>query len=163
MTARSTSRSRASCCCPCDLAPVVTVAAGTRWGDASPYYASHHMMMLVLLYGLLQRPRQAKVYRLLAVYDFRPNTKTKINRTSGQTDKRSVFFFLHVAIRNSLRSNNSTAVPPPTPTLQATRIRARCMNHRYRPSLWSCLGLLVSAGGTRPSTPLLWTEKKSYR
>ena len=34
----------------------------------------------------------------------RPNTKTKINRTSGQTQ--SVFFFLHVAIRNSLRSNN---------------------------------------------------------
>ena len=32
MTARSTSRSRASCCCPCGLAPVVTVAAGTRWG-----------------------------------------------------------------------------------------------------------------------------------
>ena len=31
MTARSTSRSRTSCCCPCGLAPVVTVAAGTRW------------------------------------------------------------------------------------------------------------------------------------
>ena len=106
MTPRSTSRSRASCCCPCGLAPVVTVAAGTRWGDATPCYASHHMMMLVLLYGLLERPRQAKVYRVLAVYDFRPNTKTKINRTSGQTDKRSVFFFLHVAIRNSRRSNN---------------------------------------------------------
>ena len=36
----------------------------------------------------------------------RPNTKIKINRTSGQTDRLSVFFFLHVAIRNSLRSNN---------------------------------------------------------
>ena len=31
MTAHSTSRSRASCCCPCGLAPVVTVAASTRW------------------------------------------------------------------------------------------------------------------------------------
>ena len=31
------------------LAPVVTVAAGTTWGDATPCYASHHMM-LVLLY-----------------------------------------------------------------------------------------------------------------
>ena len=51
MTARSTSRSRASCCCPCGLAPVVTVAAGTTWGDATPCYASHHMM-LVPLYGL---------------------------------------------------------------------------------------------------------------
>ena len=37
----------------------------------------------------------------------RPHTKTKISRTSGQTDRRSVFFFLHVAIRNSLRSNNT--------------------------------------------------------
>ena len=35
----------------------------------------------------------------------RPNTKTKINRTSGQTHRLSVIFFLHVAIRNSLRSN----------------------------------------------------------
>ena len=48
---------------------MVTVAAGTRWGDATPCYAAHHMMMLVLLYGLLVRPRQAKVYRVLAVYD----------------------------------------------------------------------------------------------
>ena len=31
------------------LAPVVTVAAGTTWGHATPCYASH--MMLVLLYG----------------------------------------------------------------------------------------------------------------
>ena len=30
---------------------MVTVAAGTTWGDATPCYASHHMM-LVLLYGL---------------------------------------------------------------------------------------------------------------
>ena len=37
----------------------------------------------------------------------RPNTKTKISRTSTHT--RSVFFFLHVAIRNSLRSNNIIA------------------------------------------------------
>ena len=29
--------------------PVVTVAAGTTWGHATPCYASH--MMLVLLYG----------------------------------------------------------------------------------------------------------------
>ena len=28
---------------------MVTVAAGTTWGHATPYYASH--MMLVLLYG----------------------------------------------------------------------------------------------------------------
>ena len=32
-------------------------------------YASHHMMMLVLLYGLLVRPRQANVYRVMGVYD----------------------------------------------------------------------------------------------
>ena len=37
----------------------------------------------------------------------RPNTKTKISRTSGRPHRRSVFFFLHVAIRNSLRSNNT--------------------------------------------------------
>ena len=47
MTARSTSSSRASCCCPCHLASVVTVAAGTTWGYATPCYASH--MLLVLL------------------------------------------------------------------------------------------------------------------
>ena len=34
------------------------------------------------------------------------HTKTKISRTPRQTDRRSVFFSLHVAIRNSLRSNN---------------------------------------------------------
>ena len=43
MTARSISKSRASCCCPCGLASVVTVAAGTTWGDATPCYASHMM------------------------------------------------------------------------------------------------------------------------
>ena len=36
------------------------------------------------------------------------HTKTKICRTSGHTHKPSVFFFLHVAIRNSLRSNKSS-------------------------------------------------------
>ena len=49
MTARSTPSSRASCCCPCDLASVVTVAAGTTWGEATPCYASH--MVLVVLDG----------------------------------------------------------------------------------------------------------------
>ena len=51
MTARSTSRSRASCCCECGLASVVTVAAGrpSQRADATPCYASH--MMLVLQYG----------------------------------------------------------------------------------------------------------------
>ena len=48
MTARSTSRSRASCCSPCGLAPVVTVAAGTTWGHATPCYDSHHMMLVLL-------------------------------------------------------------------------------------------------------------------
>ena len=42
----------------------------------------------------------------------RPNTKTKISRKTTHTHthphRRSVFFFLHVAIRNSLRSNNTT-------------------------------------------------------
>ena len=62
--ARSTSRSRASCCFPCGLAPVVTVAAGTSWGDATPCYASRHMMLVQLLYGLAHdtyptlKPRQ---------------------------------------------------------------------------------------------------------
>ena len=69
MTARSTSRSRASCCCPCGLAPVVTVAGGTRWGDATPCYASHHMMLVLLCVFKNYVFRQAKVYRVLAVYD----------------------------------------------------------------------------------------------
>ena len=42
----------------------------------------------------------------------RPNTKTKISRTTTHTHRhrRSVFFFLHAAIRNSLRSNKSVPV-----------------------------------------------------
>ena len=32
------------------LGPVLTVAVGATWGDATPCYASHHMM-LVLPYG----------------------------------------------------------------------------------------------------------------
>ena len=106
MTARSTSRSRASCCCPCCLASVVTVAAGTRWGDSTPCYASHHMMFVLLcvLKNYVFRQR----YTVFWPYTIcRPNTKTKISRTSGQTDRRSVFFFLDVAIRNSLRSNKN--------------------------------------------------------
>ena len=79
MTARSTSRSRASCCCPCGLAPVVTVAAGTTWGDATPCYASHHMM-LVLLYGLAHN-----TYPTLKLRPFF-HTKTKISRTHTRTD-----------------------------------------------------------------------------
>ena len=75
MTARSTSRSRASCCCPCGLAPVVTVAAGTGWGDATPCYASHHMMLVLLCVLKNYVFRQTKVYRVLAVYV--PYTKTK--------------------------------------------------------------------------------------
>ena len=39
----------------------------------------------------------------------RPNTKTKISRTSGHTDGQ-FFFFLDVAIRNSLRSNKKKSV-----------------------------------------------------
>ena len=100
MTARSTSRSRAHCCCPCGLALVVTAAAGTSWGDATPCYASHHMMV-VLLYGLAHN-----TYPTLKPRHFF-HTKTKICRTSGHTHRRSVFFFLHVAIRNSLRSNKT--------------------------------------------------------
>ena len=108
MTARSTSRSRASCCCPCGLAPVVTVAAGTRWGDATPCYASlAAVAMCVCVFSktmYLDRQR----YTVFWPYTIcRPNTKTKISRTSGQTDRRSVFFFLDVAIRNSLRSNKN--------------------------------------------------------
>ena len=99
MTARSTSRSRASWCCPCGLAPVVTVAAGTTWGHVTPCYASHHMM-LVLLYGLAHN-----TYPTLKPRQFFKN-KTKISRTSGHLHTQTVFFFfLHVAIRNSLRSN----------------------------------------------------------
>ena len=51
------------------------------------------------------------MYTVLWPYTIcRPNTKTKINRTSGQTHRRSVFFFLHVAIRNSLRSNKTLQI-----------------------------------------------------
>ena len=52
MTARSTSRSRATCCCPCGLAPVVTVAAGTRWGDATPCYSSLAAVAMCVFVGL---------------------------------------------------------------------------------------------------------------
>ena len=38
----------------------------------------------------------------------RPNTKTKRLAEHPHTRKLSVFFFLHVAIRNSLRSNNKS-------------------------------------------------------
>ena len=96
MTARSTSASRASCCCQCGLAPVVTVAAGTTWGHTTPCYASHHMM-LVLLYGLAHntyptlKPRQ--------FFTLKP-------RLAEHPDTQTVsFFFLHVSIRNSLCSN----------------------------------------------------------
>ena len=94
MTARSTSRLRASCCCPCGLAPVVTVAAGTRWGDATPCYASHHMM-LVLLLCVMYLDRQR--YTVFWPYTIcRPNTKTKTSRTRGHTTHRHTrtdFFF----------------------------------------------------------------------
>ena len=66
------------------LAPVVTVAAGTRWGDATRCYASHHMM-LVLLYGLAHN-----TYPTLKLRQFF-HTKTEISRTSGHTDGQ--FFF----------------------------------------------------------------------
>ena len=99
MTARSTSRSRASCCCPCGLAPVVTVAAGTRWGDATPCYASHHMM-LVLLYV----PAHNTYPTLKPTKKISTLTKTNAN-IHTRTHRRSAFFFLDVAIRNLLRSN----------------------------------------------------------
>ena len=48
---------------------MVTVAAGTRWGDATPCYASHHMILVLLSVFKNYVFRQAKVYRVLAVYD----------------------------------------------------------------------------------------------
>ena len=48
---------------------MVTVAAGTRWGDATPCYASHHMMLVLVCVLKNYVFRQAKVYRVLAVYD----------------------------------------------------------------------------------------------
>ena len=92
MTARSTSRSRACCCCPCGLAPVVTVAAGTRWGDSIPCYASHHMMLVLLCvlknYQVPGMYLDRQRYTVFWPYTIcRPNTKTKINRTSGQTHR----------------------------------------------------------------------------
>ena len=173
MTARSTSinRSRASCCCPCGLAPVVTVAFTTAWLNrlslgskidqpqkrahllrafiacaATAVQTSLHLAtrrtgtagcvllcsaLMYHVYGLQLYVRncivhtagtytgarimylvymcvlatvamcvcvfknyvcrQAKVYRVLAIC-----------RTYTHTN----FFFSHVAIRNSLRSNN---------------------------------------------------------
>ena len=59
----------------------------------------------------------------------RPNTKTKINRTSGQTHTQTVsFFFLHVAIRNSLRSNNTR--------IKCTAREGRSKSSRWRRSLF---------------------------
>ena len=96
MTARSTSRSRASCCCPCGLAPVVIVASGTRWGDATPCYASHHMMLVLLcVFKSMYLDRQR--YTVFWPYTIcRPNTKTKTSRTRGHTTHRHTrtdFFF----------------------------------------------------------------------
>ena len=97
MTARSTSRSRASFCCPCGLVPVVTVAAGTTWGHATPCNASR--MMLVLLYGLAHNTCPTLKPRLV----FSTLKPILAEHPHTQTDR---FFFLDVAIRNSLRSNN---------------------------------------------------------
>ena len=97
MTARSTSRSRASCCCPCGLAPVVTVAAGTTWGHATPCYDSHHMM-LVLLYGMAHN-----TYPTLKPRQFF-HTKTKISRTSGHPLTQTVNFFFLACSNQKLAS-----------------------------------------------------------
>ena len=94
MTARSTSRSRASCCCPCGLAPVVTVAAGTTWGHATPCYASLAavaMCMCVFSKTLYLDRQRCTV--------FWPHTKTKISRTRGHTTHRptrtDIFFEMY--------------------------------------------------------------------
>ena len=89
MTARSTSRSRASCCCPCGLAPVVTVASGTRWGDATP--CLYCCVFSKTMYLDRQRYTVSWPYTIC-----RPNTKTKISRTRGHTTRRHTrtdFFF----------------------------------------------------------------------
>ena len=102
MTARPTSRSRASCCCPCGLGTSGDRRCGHQLGRRHSCYASHHMM-LVLLYGLAHN-----AYPILKPRQFF-HAKTKISRTSTRTHRRTVFFFLHVAIRNSLRSNYNEA------------------------------------------------------
>ena len=76
------------------LAPVVTVAAGTRWGDATPCYASlTAVAMCVCVFSktmYLDRQR----YTVFWPYTVcRPNTKTKISRTSTQTHTQTVSFF----------------------------------------------------------------------
>ena len=104
MTARSTSRSRASCCCPCGLAPVVTVVAGTTWGDATPCYSSHHTM-LVLLYGLAHNTYPTLKPRLV----FSTLKPRLVEHAHTRTDFLADGFFFWdvplVGIRNSLRSN----------------------------------------------------------
>ena len=77
MTARSTSTSRASCCCPCGLASVVTVAAGTTWGDATLCYASH--MLLVLLYALLYEYEKKDFFHGLYGYENKEFFHCRIN------------------------------------------------------------------------------------
>ena len=77
MTARSTSSSRAGCCCPCDLASVVAVAAGTTWGDAIPCYASH--MLLVLLYVLLYQYEKKYFFHGLHGYENKGFVHCRIN------------------------------------------------------------------------------------
>ena len=99
MTARSTSRSRASCCCPCGLAPVVTVAAGTTWGDATPCYASYHMM-LVLLYGLANNNNPTLKPRLV----FSTLKPRLVEHARTQTDGRIFFFQAEDGIRDCLLS-----------------------------------------------------------
>ena len=92
MTARSTSRSRASCCCPCGLVPVVTVAAGTRWGDATPCYADNQLIRGTYVCGTSYHTLKPRLFL----------TCTRARSTRAHADG---FFFWDVSIRNSLRSN----------------------------------------------------------
>ena len=76
----------------------------------------------------------------------RPNTKTKISRTSGH--RRSVFFFLDVAIRNSLRSNK---------TLVCTRDVVCVIQHRD----WPLRSTILNAHGTNASPDGLCTRTRN--
>ena len=129
MTARSTSISRTNCCSPCGLASVVTVAAGTTWGDATPCYASH--MMLVLLYGYENKDFCHGLYGY--------ENKDFCHGLYGYKNKQ--FFHGHINTQTTFkfpdklfgnRTPTTTTVPPRTSAIQQHSGLHRCTSPKLR-------------------------------
>ena len=91
----------------------------------------------------------------------RPNTKTKRLAEHPHTHKLSVFFFLHVAIRNSLRSNNKS-MPAST-----SRIKSPfCINtnqlflfyHSVAPTTHICVYFSAATPATASTTAVAFHQ-----